>query len=203
MEQVFCKRCGNEFSIAVQTLDKRISRDDPKAHWCVDCRGAMKPTECKPWRGEVDYDTFSPIGDDGRPYLAGIRLCGRADCVNLKHVVQAIELERIKPAGFMGTIHELWEMLQGELPEQCKVHKCQSFARSLGMCERHYMADYRRRQARPGRPLKFPDLLDYVVDVYSGTVCNYPDCGLPHSAKGLCHKHYVMAYRRTQALLKG
>lgn len=204
MEQITCRRCGNTFMIALTTLDKRKHRDDVKAEWCNDCRGSMTTTECRPWSGDVDLDSLAPIKADGSLHMPGVRLCGRTDCVAPKHVIQAMELERIKPAGFTGTIHDLWEMLQGELPNMCKVHKCHSFARSLGMCERHYMVEYRRRNPKPGKPLKDEDLLDFWVENgYAQDVCNYPNCGEPHSAKGLCHKHYVMAYRRTQKLLKG
>ncbi len=83
-----CDRCGIEWRFA-QTYLQRIYSTD----LCADCRRkpakAVGPSDdyCTPWQGEVDLDTFAPLNPDGTLYKAGIRICGKADCVRPKHVI--------------------------------------------------------------------------------------------------------------------
>lgn len=42
---------------------------------------------CQPWKGDFDWDNMVCL-KNGKPYLVGERVCGHADCVNKKHVVE-------------------------------------------------------------------------------------------------------------------
>lgn len=88
---LICKRCGADFILGVDALAKRKERGT-QTDFCGDC--AAKPARferhgelnCKPWQGDIDLDTMTPVDTRGRPYMPGIRLCGHSDCVNSAHV---------------------------------------------------------------------------------------------------------------------
>lgn len=86
-----CKRCGADFVIGIDALSKRKERGS-EIHLCQDCNAKPKQFErhgeynCKPWQGELDLDTLTPVDPKGRPVMPGTRICGHSDCVNESHV---------------------------------------------------------------------------------------------------------------------
>ena len=84
--QADCQQCGQEISL--QAIAKRKSRN-PEAfsNKCRDCdaKPVWREGQCKPWKGEVDYDTFQPL-KNGKPFMPGLRSCGHKDCVTSSHV---------------------------------------------------------------------------------------------------------------------
>lgn len=91
VRNLICKRCGAGFQLKGDAYLKRVERGS-QTDFCGDC--AAKPARferhgelnCKPWQGEIDLDTMTPVDTKGRPYMPGIRLCGHSDCVNSAHV---------------------------------------------------------------------------------------------------------------------
>ena len=91
-----CIRCG----YADEAITKRVERGGQPI--CNSC--AARPTQrvvtkfgvCRPHRGDFDrYD--NPLDPNGRPYRAGVRLCGNSDCIERTHiqkVVTDLEAER-------------------------------------------------------------------------------------------------------------
>ncbi len=90
-KSLICKRCGVDIVISVDAWEKRNSRGK-SSDYCKDCTARPVTKEhhgkmiCKPWMGELDLDTMTPIDSAGRPYMPGIRTCGHNDCVNSAHV---------------------------------------------------------------------------------------------------------------------
>ena len=97
-ESVNCSICGHPLSM--DAYWKRVSRNLPDADECKDCRDLRKaPAKevrvshpvlgeifCTPHRGELDAD-WNPIDSKGRPYLPGVRICGKKDCVKRDHII--------------------------------------------------------------------------------------------------------------------
>jgi len=84
MPVIVCERCGYEWSLK-STRQKTVL--------CAGCRAKKVATvhrarsgKCLPWQG-MFLGEVSPIFDDGRLVLPGVRTCGHSDCVNANHVV--------------------------------------------------------------------------------------------------------------------
>jgi len=83
--QIECRRCGFQWAVS---NEKRGRKD----LLCVSCR--MKPASmlqygklrCIPHKGALDND-LNPIDEFGVLVMAGVRVCGHRDCVNVAHVV--------------------------------------------------------------------------------------------------------------------
>jgi hypothetical protein len=83
--QIECRRCGFQWAVS---NEKRGRKD----LLCVSCR--MKPASmlqygklrCIPHKGALDGD-LNPIDEFGVLVMAGVRVCGHRDCVNVAHVV--------------------------------------------------------------------------------------------------------------------
>ena len=83
--QIECRRCGFQWAVS---NEKRGRKD----LLCVSCR--MKPANmlqygklrCIPHKGALDND-LNPIDEFGVLVLAGVRVCGHRDCINVAHVV--------------------------------------------------------------------------------------------------------------------
>lgn len=74
--------------------------------------------KCKPWRGDIDLDTMTPL-KDGKPHMTGIRTCNKSDCVATDHVISAKELEAERHSlfyltGISRTYSQLIEQLKVE-----------------------------------------------------------------------------------------
>lgn len=89
-----CTKCGQQ--IPGVTLYKRQTRGSDNT-LCVDCNAVpltkIQATGCTPWTGDFDWDTMTPL-KNGKPYKAGIRGCGNADCVNRNHILPVSESSR-------------------------------------------------------------------------------------------------------------
>lgn len=89
MPKVECARCGYEWFIK--------SVRSPEV-FCQSCRARKVQTvhgelgKCLPWQGRFAPDLTTPIDDDGKPVLPGLRLCAKADCVSPRHVVPTEEV---------------------------------------------------------------------------------------------------------------
>jgi hypothetical protein len=99
-----CTRCGIEMN--AEAIRKRQHRGDHSLE-CFDCKhidrtrtDKWQGTQCRPWQGEVDLDTFAPLKDDGSLYLPGERKCGRADCVNKNHIARPLTPEELTAERF-------------------------------------------------------------------------------------------------------
>ena len=44
--------------------------------------------KCLPWHGGFAKDDVTPLDDDGRLVLPGVRGCGHNDCVNPSHIIK-------------------------------------------------------------------------------------------------------------------
>jgi len=83
--QIECRRCGFQWAV---NNEKRGRKD----LLCVSCR--MRPASmlqygklrCLPHQGALDQD-LNPIDEAGLLVLAGVRVCGHRDCVNVAHIV--------------------------------------------------------------------------------------------------------------------
>jgi len=73
---------------------------------------------------------------------------------------------------------------------------CGNPVKAKGLCQKHYLADYRARKNR-GELQKRP--LVYTVRIDKDR-CAVVDCFDKHRAKGLCTKHYFQARRSNAAL---
>ena len=47
-----------------------------------------KKGKCLPWHGGFAGDDVTPLDDDGRLVLPGVRGCGHNDCVNPSHIMK-------------------------------------------------------------------------------------------------------------------
>lgn len=90
LRHYYCQRCGIE--IPANTIQKRMERGSENRE-CSDCTAMknhrpiqMSKTGCRPWTGEIDLDTMSPIDSEGRPVSPGFRKCGHNDCMNRNHI---------------------------------------------------------------------------------------------------------------------
>jgi hypothetical protein len=72
---------------------------------------------CRPHRGDFDADD-NPLTSQGKLYRPGLRTCGFRDCVNLQHIWNPIDWERIDPSYRLGdvTLAQYLEMLENERP---------------------------------------------------------------------------------------
>lgn len=84
MPKVECARCGFEWVIK--------SVRSPEV-FCQSCRARKVQTvhgelgKCTPWHGYFAPDLTTPIDDDGEIVMAGVRICGKSDCVSPRHVI--------------------------------------------------------------------------------------------------------------------
>ena len=46
-----------------------------------------KQGKCLPWHGGFAADDITPLDDEGKPVLPGVRGCGHNDCVNPSHII--------------------------------------------------------------------------------------------------------------------
>jgi hypothetical protein len=180
-----CPRCGIVWTASATVIEKRNSRGMKNPLFCEDCLGKVKKSECRPWTGDVDLDTFAPL-QNGKPYKPGIRICGRMDCVASKHIVTPLD--------------DLQKMIKETIEaghKPCTMEGCGRPIKSVGLCEMHYRRDY-----RANGPLKFGrTTLADVVDAYDPEpkqvrLCKVIGCGKHHRAKGLCRYHYSFLYRQ-------
>jgi hypothetical protein len=97
-----CVWCGNW--ISKDTYLKRVERKRDYVDVCRDCLDVRKgdvlvqnrlvkrqhstlgAIRCKPYKGELN-ENWQPIDDDGKLFMAGHRICGAKDCVNVNHVI--------------------------------------------------------------------------------------------------------------------
>ena len=68
---------------------------------------------------------------------------------------------------------------------------CGNPVKAKGLCQKHYLADYRARKNR-GELIKTPLVLTERTDK---TACAVEGCQDRHRAKGYCTKHYFQARR--------
>lgn len=84
MAKVECARCGYEWEI------KTVRNPEV---FCYSCRSRKVQTvhgalgKCVPWHGRFAADFATPVDDDGKVVMPGVRLCGNSDCVSVKHVI--------------------------------------------------------------------------------------------------------------------
>lgn len=85
-----CSHCGAN-ALSREAIQKRQSRGSAR-RICLDCSAAKKATLaygdliCKPWGGDFDLDTLTPL-KDGRPFMPGQRICGHKDCIESSHIL--------------------------------------------------------------------------------------------------------------------
>lgn len=199
MEELTCKRCGITFTIASMTKQKRESRADARATWCDDCRGSKQVGVCKPHSGEICWDTMRPLDKNGELFRPGLRLCGREDCVNVEHIIQASTLEQVRPSKWQGTDRQVLKRLLAEQPDPCVVKDCGKPEKALGLCATHYTQDYRRRKREgTGKQVRIPNIVELMGMEIDTNECLVPSCDLPVHSKNLCSKHYTTAWRRSK-----
>jgi hypothetical protein len=87
MPVIVCERCGYEWSLK-STRQKTVL--------CAGCRAKKVATvhrarsgKCLPWQG-MFVNEVTPIFDDGREVLPGVRSCGHTDCVNAGHISELV-----------------------------------------------------------------------------------------------------------------
>jgi hypothetical protein len=78
-ERLLCRRCGYPFPNARKRVEDL----------CESCRARpakivrINGNYCVPWHG--DFDEFDNPMLDGVLFMAGVRSCGKRDCVNGEH----------------------------------------------------------------------------------------------------------------------
>lgn len=83
MGVIQCERCGFEWE---------LSSSRQKTILCASCRSKKVQTvhtkrgKCLPWHGYFAADDITPVDENGKPILAGVRRCGHTDCVNPSHI---------------------------------------------------------------------------------------------------------------------
>lgn len=178
-----CTRCGIRCEVSATTLEKRVERGTANANWCRDCLGLGMRSQCRPWSGDVDPDTFAPIRD-GKPYKPGIRTCGRVDCVYAGHIIATqddltIQLKKTRESG----------------RKPCQREGCGRPIHAVGLCMMHYRRDVRAYGSHDYNRLPIGECLDaYRADARGIKVCGVFGCGAKHRSKGLCDKHYKRLY---------
>jgi hypothetical protein len=89
-----CTQCGQ--GIPATTIEKRKSRKDENWQLCADCvrvetrciqyiHPVLGKIFCYPHKGELD-ELWRPLDDLGGLFRPGERVCGHADCVNVRHI---------------------------------------------------------------------------------------------------------------------
>ena len=84
-EYAICSRCGFAWVV------NKNKRQKPRP-LCRSCRTGKSITvqdgdfKCLPWHGAFAEDMFTPIDDEGIPFMPGKRTCGNADCVSESHI---------------------------------------------------------------------------------------------------------------------
>jgi len=83
---VECLKCGQ--GINIDTFEKRVNRGSPDPQICRDCTATPRRIfgDCVAWMGDVDLDTLAPL-KRGKLWLPGVRVCGKRDCVNRRHIL--------------------------------------------------------------------------------------------------------------------
>jgi hypothetical protein len=114
-----CIRCG----YADEAITKRVERGGQPI--CNSC--AARPAQrivtrfgvCRPHRG--DFDNFdNPLDKDGKPYRAGLRLCGNSDCIERSHILKDVDALTAEQnsisyrTGVQLTTSEMWLALERE-----------------------------------------------------------------------------------------
>lgn len=176
-----CPRCGIDHTISADAYQQRINRNVDNRDWCNDCRGFAPKHACRGWSGDVD-ENFMPMRH-GKPYLPGLRTCGRVDCVNKEHIVGLPKVERVAGKG-------------------CSVEGCDRPHNALGKCMMHYRQDHRKFGARAVQSPVLSEALQYYTDTPTKNYCAVPLCGQKYRAKGLCYQHHravTAAVRRAEA----
>ena len=112
-----CPICG--IPVDKDLISKRKSRGIENPDYCFDCLDSGKPMrkhetwshpvlgkiECVPHKGDVD-DDFRPLTPRGTLFMAGYRICGRADCVRKNHVVR---MDDDEPYGLSAIVKQVFE----------------------------------------------------------------------------------------------
>jgi len=89
-----CAQCGQ--GIPATTIEKRKSRKDENWQLCADCvrvetrciqyiHPVLGKIFCYPHQGELD-ELWRPLDELGGLFRPGERVCGHADCVNVRHI---------------------------------------------------------------------------------------------------------------------
>ena len=83
MQVIQCERCGFEWE---------LSSSRQKTILCASCRAKKVQTvhtkrgKCLPWHGGFAADDITPVDENGKAILPGVRRCGHTDCVNPSHI---------------------------------------------------------------------------------------------------------------------
>jgi hypothetical protein len=172
LKAITCDRCGIQFEVSDDAYTQRLTRGVTNPDWCSDCRGYNPSTGCRGWSGDVD-DNFMPL-KNGKPYLPGLRTCGRVDCVVKAHIVGQIP-DRL-PVDVRG----------------CCVEGCERPHNARGKCMMHYRQDHRTGFLQR-RDAAISEALQFFTDTPTKNYCAVPLCGQKFHAKGLCFQHYRAA----------
>lgn len=87
---MYCYNCNNLIWDKPEKVSQRPQ--------CFDCRNSVKTKSsygtCFSHVGEYDKSE-NPVTKFGQIILQGFRKCGNQDCINKKHVINALEFERL------------------------------------------------------------------------------------------------------------
>lgn len=72
--------------------------------------------------------------------------------------------------------------------------QCGDPVKAKGLCNKHYLADYRKRKEQ-GLIKKTPVSLLIEATYSNADVCGVPNCGETKRALSLCTKHYFQLRR--------
>lgn len=109
---------------------------------------------------------------NGKPYLPGLRTCGRVDCVVKAHIVGQIP-DRL-PVDVRG----------------CSVEGCERPHNAHGKCLMHYKRDRSELSQLMAKSLVLSEALQFYTDTPTKNYCAVPGCGRQYHNKGLCFQHH-------------
>jgi hypothetical protein len=194
-----CTRCGIEYEENSEARSKRKERNSPDTVECRDCRGLWsgEPTRCRGWSGDFDWDTMQPLRH-GRPYLPGVRTCGRFDCVTRDHIIDAPKIVYVREK-FIHDYHGVLAKTLAAGLTPCNKELCGRPVHAVDMCRNHY---YKAWKETGGFGWNRKDIQE-AVEAYRENPGNVTKCGIEwcdrkHRSKNLCDLHYQRVYRKAR-----